>query len=97
MTWENYKEGVRAEGGIASEILEQAETSAQIASAMYVAMEEKGITKKELARLSGVKESVIAKFELGETSPRLDILVKMLLPLGIKVRATRELESGKIV
>lgn len=97
MTWDEYKSKVCAQGGIAREILMQSETSAQIASVMYDVMKEKGVTTKELAKLSGVKESVIDKFELGEISPRLDILVKMLLPLGIKIRATKEIEGAKSV
>ena len=46
------------------------------------ARQEKGISQKQLEELSGVKQPVIARMEKGYTSPQLDTILKLLLPLG---------------
>lgn len=46
------------------------------------ARQEKGITQKELEKMSGVKQPVIARMETGSTSPQLDTILKILAPLG---------------
>lgn len=46
------------------------------------ARREKGITQKELEKMSGVKQPVIARMETGSTSPQLDTILKILAPLG---------------
>ena len=46
------------------------------------ARQEKGICQKQLEELSGVKQPVIARMEKGYTSPQLDTILKLLLPLG---------------
>ena len=46
------------------------------------ARQEKGISLKQLEELSGVKQPVIARMEKGYTSPQLDTILKLLLPLG---------------
>ncbi|MCL2474900.1 MAG: helix-turn-helix transcriptional regulator [Chloroflexi bacterium] len=42
----------------------------------------KGISQKKLEVLSGVKQPVIARMEKGYTSPQLDTVLKVLVPLG---------------
>lgn len=46
------------------------------------ARQEQGISQKKLEELSGVKQPVIARMEKGVTDPRLDTVMKLLLPLG---------------
>ena len=46
------------------------------------ARHEKGISQKQLEELSGVKQPVIARMEMGVTSPQLDTVLKILAPLG---------------
>ena len=46
------------------------------------ARQEKGISQKQLEELSGVKQPGIARMEKGYTSPQLDTILKLLLPLG---------------
>jgi predicted transcriptional regulator len=46
------------------------------------ARQERGISKKKLEELSGVKQPVIARMEKGSTSPQLDTVLKVLAPLG---------------
>lgn len=46
------------------------------------ARKEKGISQKKLEELSGVKQPIIARMEKGTTSPQIDTILKILLPLG---------------
>ena len=43
---------------------------------------ERGISRKRLEELSGVKQSAIARMEKGRTSPKLDTVLKILVSLG---------------
>ncbi len=43
---------------------------------------EQGISQRELGKLTGIKQPVIARIESGQSSPRIDTLVKLLEPLG---------------
>ena len=44
--------------------------------------EEKGVTQAQLAELCHVKQPVIARMEAGTHSPRVDSLLKVLVPMG---------------
>ncbi|MBQ8231290.1 MAG: helix-turn-helix transcriptional regulator [Lachnospiraceae bacterium] len=46
------------------------------------ARQEKGISQRELERLSGVKQPVIARMENGSTVPNLSTVLKVLASLG---------------
>ncbi|MBP3200078.1 MAG: helix-turn-helix transcriptional regulator [Lachnospiraceae bacterium] len=46
------------------------------------ARKEKGISQKELEKLSGVKQPVIARLETGNVSPQIDTLLKLLATVG---------------
>ena len=56
------------------------------------ARQEKGISQKKLEELSGVKQPIIARMEKGVTSPQIDTILKLLIPLG-KTRAVVPLEN----
>ena len=49
---------------------------------IIAARKEQGISERELGKLSGIKQTVIARIESGQSSPRIDTLVKLLAPLG---------------
>lgn len=46
------------------------------------ARNKKGKTQQELQSLTGIPQQVISRFERGITIPRLDTILKLLLPLG---------------
>ena len=56
--------------------------------------QEKNISQKKLEELSGVKQPVIARMERGITSPQIDTLIKLLVPLG-KTLAIVPLDQDK--
>lgn len=72
---------VRAELFTPAEIAESNLRVALIGE-LIKARQEKGITQKELEKMSGVKQPVIARMETGSTSPQLDTILKILAPLG---------------
>lgn len=52
---------------------------------MIEAREEKGISQRELAEMSGVKQPAIARLESMKTTPQIDTLFKILNPLGYTI------------
>ncbi|MDR1663383.1 MAG: helix-turn-helix domain-containing protein [Clostridiales bacterium] len=46
------------------------------------AREQKGISQKRLAEMSGVKQPAIARLERMQTTPQIDTIFKILKPLG---------------
>ena len=49
---------------------------------MIEAREEKGLSQRELAEISGIKQPAIARLESLKTTPQIDTLFKVLYPLG---------------
>lgn len=49
---------------------------------MIEAREEKGLSQRDLAKISGVKQPAIARLESLKTTPKIDTLFKVLKPLG---------------
>ncbi len=46
------------------------------------ARESKGLSQRDLAELSGVKQPAIARMESMKATPQIDTLMKILIPLG---------------
>jgi ribosome-binding protein aMBF1 (putative translation factor) len=52
---------------------------------MVEAREAKGLSQRELAELSGVKQPAIARLESLKATPQIDTLFKVLHPLGYTI------------
>ena len=52
---------------------------------MIQAREEKGLSQRELAEISGVKQPAIARLESLKATPQIDTLFKVLHPLGYTI------------
>jgi len=85
------KRGANAVGGEVLEFMDQVLTPEEIAESdlrialigeLIKARKEKGISQKKLEELSGVKQPIIARMEKGITSPQIDTILKVLVPLG---------------
>lgn len=63
-------------------------------SELIEARYEQGISQKKLEEVSGISQPVIARMETGESSLRLDTVLKVLTSLG-KTLAVVPLEQGK--
>lgn len=55
---------------------------------MIEAREQKGLSQRELAELSGVKQPAIARMESMKSTPQIDTLFKILAPLGYTLSIT---------
>lgn len=95
--------GIDAIGGNALEFIDSILTSEETAESqlrvaligeLIKARNEKGISQKKLEELSGVRQPIIARMEKGSTSPQLDTILKVLIPLG-KTLAVVPLETQK--
>ncbi|MCL2169056.1 MAG: helix-turn-helix transcriptional regulator [Defluviitaleaceae bacterium] len=49
------------------------------------AREEKGLSQRELAEISGIKQPAIARLESLKATPQIDTLFKVLYPLGYTI------------
>lgn len=66
-----------------------------ILAAMKDARQEAGLSQRQLAKLSGVQQPVIARMEQGKTSPQVDTLLKTLYPLDKKLAVvSRDTKGG---
>jgi len=52
---------------------------------MIEAREKKGLSQRELAEISGVKQPAIARLESMKATPQIDTLFKVLHPLGYTI------------
>ena len=53
---------------------------------MIEAREEKGLSQRELAEISGMKQPAIARLESMKATPQIDTLFKVLHPLGYTIQ-----------
>lgn len=59
------------------------------------ARESKGITQHELAQMTGVKQSAIARLESMKATPQIDTLFKILKPLGYTIAIVPDKQPTK--
>ena len=55
---------------------------AELIGELIEAREKKGLTQRDLAEISGVKQPSIARLESMKSMPQIDTLFKLLSPLG---------------
>jgi DNA-binding XRE family transcriptional regulator len=60
------------------EEIAQSDLQAALIAAMIETRKEKNISQRDLEKLSGVKQPVIARIEKGENSPQVNTLLKLL-------------------
>lgn len=58
------------------------EKKEEIVSEIIKLRHEQGLTQKQLEKLSGVKQPIIARMETGTTIPQLSTILKILFSLG---------------
>ena len=64
------------------------EFEASLIGKLIKAREEKGLSQRGLAQLSGIKQPQIARLESMKSSPQLDTLFKIFTPLGYTLSIT---------
>lgn len=79
---------------VSPEIKAEVEFETALIGKMIEAREEMGLSQRELADISGVKQPAIARLESGAAIPRVDTLIRLLVPLG-KTLAIVPLDDAK--
>ena len=76
----------------------QIEFETALIGKMIEARERKGLSQRDLAKISGLKQPAIARLESLKTTPQIDTLFKVLNPLGYTLSIVPiEQESEKTV
>lgn len=84
-TWQDYKKYVKAIDCKNRLQMEEVEMMTDVVNAIIQQRKDRGLSQRELAALSGVKQPQIARIETLKSTPQLDTLLKLLTPLGYKL------------
>jgi predicted transcriptional regulator len=90
-----YQELLDASGLTSAEIAE-IRFKTNIICKLHDARKGKGITQKDIERITGIKQPTIAKIEGGDIIPQITTLLRLLEPLGLTL-AVVEIEEKTAV
>ena len=85
-TWQDYKAYVKSIDEENKILMDEIDELTTIVSSMIEKRNALGISQRELAQLCGLPQSSIARIESGKTTPKLDTLLKIMHPLGLKMK-----------
>lgn len=77
-----FSEYINDETRVSSAEREKINFEIELIGKMIEAREDKGLSQRDLAEISGVKQPAIARLESMKTTPQIDTLFKVLNPLG---------------
>ena len=84
-TWNDIEPKLR----LTPEEMTEIDLKLQLIEKIIEIREEKGVTQKELAEMTGLKQTAISRFETSKTIPRLDTILKLITPLGYKLQIVK--------
>ena len=93
-TWNDYKEYVKRIDPENKKTLEEIEAISDIVNALVEQRNNLGISQRDLAMLCGLPQSSVAMIESYVTMPKLDTLIKIMQPLGLKLSVAQTKEFG---
>ena len=82
ITWEAFENELVKKGLLSQEEIAASEARVAIIGELIKARNENRISQQKLEELSGVRQPVISRIETGNSSPELDTVLKLLVPLG---------------
>ena len=85
-TWEDYKRHVKAIDANSKQEMEKIEMLSAIVSSVIQKRRELGISQRALAEECHISQSSVARIESFKTTPKLDTLMKLMRPLGLKLQ-----------
>ncbi|MBQ1790870.1 MAG: helix-turn-helix transcriptional regulator [Oscillospiraceae bacterium] len=85
-TFKVMMQEIKNSGRTERETVEISEELAEIIGSLTEARVSLGLTQRQLAEKSGLKQSAIARMESLQSVPRLDTMVKVARCLGVKIR-----------
>ena len=80
--YKNFDEMFNDNDYVSEEDREIINLEVKLIGKMIEAREKQGLTQRDLAKTSGVYQSVIDRIESLRSTPQLDTLLKVLIPLG---------------
>ena len=80
--YKNFDEMFNDNDYVSEEDREIINLEVKLIGKMIEAREKQGLTQRDLAKISGVKQPAIARIEPLRSTPQLDTLLKVLIPLG---------------
>ena len=91
--WDDLKKEI-----FTQEELAQCDAKVAIIGQIRKAREDKKISQREVAAISGVQQPIIARMEKGSTKPQLDTVLKVMAALGLtlKVVPIEEEKESKV-
>ena len=84
-TGNDYKDYVKNISPESKNDMEEIENLAAIVSSMIEKRNSLGLSQRELAAMCGVPQSSVARIESFKTTPKLDTLLKLMHPLGLRL------------
>ena len=84
-TWNDYKDHVKAVDPEFTKDIEELEILATIIGTMIEKRKMLGMSQRDLAAICGIPQSSVARIESFKTIPNLETLLKIMLPLGLKL------------
>lgn len=78
----NFKDYMADEQRVSAEEREAVNFEKSLIMKMVEARESRGVSQRDLSKLSGVKQPAIARMESMKSTPQIDTLLKVLVPLG---------------
>lgn len=89
-TWNDYKEYVKSSGEESRLQMEELEETAAIIGAIIEQRKALGMSQRELASRCGITQSSVARIETLQTVPKLETVLKMMQPLGLRLTVSYE-------
>lgn len=89
-TFDDVWEELKTSGEEEKQFFEAAEETARIINELTEERIRSGISQRQLAEKTGLKQSAIARMESLQSTPRLDTLIRVANALGIKLEVTKE-------
>jgi ribosome-binding protein aMBF1 (putative translation factor) len=81
-TWDSVKKNIKS---LTDDENRELDLVVEIVSQIIARRVELGISQRELAEKSGVKQSAIARLESFKVTPQIDTIAKIIKPLGLKI------------
>ena len=85
--WKDFKKDAKEIDPIVKTDIEEMETLATIVSKIIERRNELGYSQRDLAKLCGLPHSSVARIETYTVMPKVDALIKIMIPLGLKLSA----------
>lgn len=84
-TWDDYKTNAKAIDQDSKKQIEEIELLAAIIGELIERRQEMGYTQRDLARECGMPQSSVARIESCKMIPKLDTVIRLMKPLGLKL------------